>query len=61
MRYVGTSLIYLCTRNKITDAMKNTDYILKSLDNFISSEDSLKDILDMIDDMGLEITGIRIA
>lgn len=41
--------------------MKNTDYILKSLDNFISSEDSLKDILDMIDDMGLEITGIRIA
>lgn len=61
MRYVGTSLIYLCTRNKITDAMKNTDYILKSLDHFISSEDSLKDILDMIDDMGLEITGIRIA
>lgn len=41
--------------------MKNTDYILKSLDHFISSEDSLKDILDMIDDMGLEITGIRIA
>lgn len=41
--------------------MKNTDYILKSLDNIISSEDSLKDILDMIDDMGLEITGIRIA
>ena len=61
MQYVGTSLIYLCIRNKTTDAMKNTDYILKSLDNIISSEGSLKDILDMIDDMGLEITGIRIA
>lgn len=41
--------------------MKNTDYTLNVLDNIISSEDCLDDLLEMINDMDLEITGIRIV
>lgn len=41
--------------------MKNTDYTLNVLDNFISSEDSLNDLLEMISDLDLEITGIRMT
>lgn len=41
--------------------MKNTDYTLNVLDNIFSSEDSLKDLLEMINDMDLEITAIRTA
>lgn len=41
--------------------MKNTDYTLNELGNIISSEDSLENLLLMIFDMDLEITGIRTA
>lgn len=41
--------------------MKNTEFNLNSLCGIISSEDSLADILEMISDMDLEITGIRTA
>lgn len=41
--------------------MKNTDYTLNVLDNFISSQDSLNDLLEMISDLDLEITGIRMT
>lgn len=41
--------------------MKNTDYTLNELGNIISSEDSLENLLLMISDMDLEITGIRTA
>ena len=61
MPWLGTSLLYFCIRNKKTDVMKNTDYTLNVLDNIFSSEDSLKDLLEMINDMDLEITAIRTA
>lgn len=41
--------------------MKNTDYTLNVLGNIISSEDSLENLLLMISDMDLEITGIKTA
>ena len=50
---------YLCIRNKKDDSMKNTDYNLSSLVNFISSDDSFQALKDMIDDLGLEIEDIK--
>ena len=41
--------------------MKNTDYSLNVLDSIISSEDSLTALFGMIDDLGLEITDLRIS
>ncbi|MDO5442331.1 MAG: hypothetical protein Q4G10_01540 [Bacteroidia bacterium] len=41
--------------------MKNTDYSINELGSFISSEDSLENLLLMISDMDLEITGIKTA
>lgn len=38
--------------------MKNTDYSLENLDMMISSESSLNALMDIIGEMGLEITGI---
>ena len=43
----------------MTGIMKNTDFNSSVLGSIISSEDSLKELLDMISDMGLEITGVR--
>ena len=39
--------------------MKNTDYNLNSLLNFISSDDTFQALKDMIDDLGLEIEDIK--
>jgi len=39
--------------------MKNTDYNYNVLGSIISSEDSLAALLEMIEDMDLEITGVR--
>ena len=39
--------------------MKNTDYNLSSLVNFISSDDSFQALKDMIEDLGLEIEDIK--
>lgn len=41
--------------------MKNTDFNLNVLGNVISSGDSLMDLLEMINDMDLELTGISLA
>lgn len=41
--------------------MKNTDFNLNVLGNVISSSDSLMDLLEMINDMDLELTGISLA
>jgi hypothetical protein len=38
--------------------MKNTDYSLENLGMMISSESSLNALMDIIGEMGLEITGI---
>ena len=59
MLWFGTIGRYLCIRNKKEPEMKNTDYNLSSLVNFISSDDSFQALKDMIDDLGLEIEDIR--
>ncbi|MCX4333469.1 MAG: hypothetical protein OSJ55_01180 [Bacteroidales bacterium] len=41
--------------------MKNTDFTLESISSMISSEDSLRALMDMITDMDLEIQEISIA
>ena len=57
--WFGTTRVYLCIRNEKDDIMKQTDYNLSSLVNFISSDDSFQALKDMIDDLGLEIEDIR--
>ncbi len=59
MPWFGTTRVYLCIRNEKDDIMKQTDYNLSSLVNFISSDDSFQALKDMIDDLGLEIEDIR--
>ncbi len=39
--------------------MRNTQYNLDTLSNVISSESSLKTLMDMIGDLGLEILDIH--
>lgn len=39
--------------------MKNTEFNSSLLSSIISSEDSLNELMDMISDLGLEITGVR--
>ena len=41
--------------------MKNTDYSLENLGMIISSESSLNALMDIIGEMGLEITGVQDA
>lgn len=41
--------------------MKNTEYNSSLLDFVISSDDSLSALLGMMDDLGLEITGVHFA
>ncbi|MEE3406400.1 hypothetical protein SAMN06298215_1062 [Bacteroidales bacterium WCE2008] len=41
--------------------MKNTDYSLENLGMMISSESSLNALMDIIGEMGLEITGVQDA
>ncbi len=59
MPWFGTTRVYLCIRNEKDDIMKQTDYNLSALVNFISSDDSFQALKDMIDDLGLEIEDIR--
>lgn len=60
MLYFGTSRAYLCTsETQKASIMKNTDYNYNVLGSIISSEDSLAALLEMIEDMDLEITGVR--
>ena len=60
MSYFGTSITYLCTsETQKACIMKNTDYNYNVLGSIISSEDSLAALLEMIEDMDLEITGVR--
>ena len=39
--------------------MKNTEYTYSILDSIIASEDALTALLEMIEDMDLEITGVK--
>lgn len=50
---------YLCIRNKKQRDMKNTDFNLSALSGFVSSEDSLLALKDMIDSLGLEIEDVK--
>ena len=55
---LGTSSIYLCSRKQENrPVMKNVEYTLDTLGNVISS-DSLQALLDMMDDLGLEVTEV---
>ena len=47
----------LSLHQKTNKAMKNTEYNLDTLENVISSE-SFRALLDMIGDLGLEVTGV---
>lgn len=55
---LGVSLLQ---QNRNHKDMKNTDFNINVLGNVISSGDSLMDILEMINDMDLELTGISLA
>lgn len=57
----GTTAAYLCIRNKKTGDMKNTEYNLDALSSIISSEASFNELVNMIDDMGLEIMDVKAA
>ena len=46
-------------QNTKASVMKNTEYTSDLLGSIISSEDSLAALLEIIDDMDLEITGVR--
>ncbi len=48
-------------RNIKFKAMKNTDFTLESLGSFISSEQSFSDILDLVKDFDLELTGVSLS
>lgn len=39
--------------------MKNTEYTYTVLDSIVASEESLTALLEMIEDMDLEITGVK--
>lgn len=55
MPYFGTSLLYLCTRNKNEGIMRNTDYTsMENISNMISSNDSLQALKGLMEDLGLE-------
>ncbi len=41
--------------------MKNTEYNLDALSSIISSEASFNELVNMIDDMGLEIMDVKAA
>ena len=45
------------SENKTQSVMKNTEYNLETLENVISTE-SFRALLDMIGDLGLEVTGV---
>lgn len=51
--------ISLYQRNTKAGIMKNTEYNYNVLGSIISSETSLEALLDIIEDMDLEITGVR--
>lgn len=60
MPHFGTFAPYLCIVIKKQRVMKNTEYNLNSLSSVIS-ETSFSEIMNMINDMGLEIMDIRNA
>ena len=41
--------------------MKNTDFSLESLGSFFSSEQSYSDIMDLVKDFDLELTGVSFS
>ena len=45
-------------RNKIQEDMRNTEYTAERLSSMISSENSLNALMEMMGEMGLEITEI---
>ena len=53
----GTSILYLCIRNKNHNVMRNTEYNLEKLASMISSESSLTALMEIMGDMGLEFEG----
>ena len=52
----GTMSEYLCISKKKLHAMRNTEFTIENLASAISSESSLSALVEMIGDMGLEIT-----
>lgn len=46
-------------QNKKAAVMKNTEYTYTVLDSIVASEESLTALLEMIEDMDLEITGVK--
>lgn len=51
--------ITLYQQNKKAAVMKNTEYTYTVLDSIVASEESLTALLEMIEDMDLEITGVK--
>ena len=41
--------------------MKNTDYTIENLSSFISSAQSFSDILDLVKEFDLELTGVSLS
>lgn len=57
----GTIRAYLCIKSNNRIAMRNTDFTIENLASMISSESSLSALVEMIGEMGLEITEIALA
>jgi len=55
--YFGTSWGYLCNRKQKHCIMVNTEYNL-DFSAIVSSETSIETLLDIISDMGLEVTEV---
>ncbi len=57
----GTMSEYLCISKKKRHAMRNTEFTIENLASAISSESSLSALVEMIGDMGLEITDMAVS
>lgn len=57
----GTMSEYLCISKKKRYAMRNTEFTIENLASAISSESSLSALVEMIGDMGLEITDMAVS
>ena len=57
---IGTLWVYLCI-NKQKEMHMNTDNTFAYISSIIASEDSYMTLLDMINEMDLELTGVSLV
>ena len=57
-RHIGVLLLHYKLKDK---SIMNTDNTLSYISSMISSDDSYRTLLDMINEMDLELTGVSLA